>query len=52
MKWIYSIEMFKNGQWITEKRIYYVEKKLSDFDLHDIPFKRKNAKLIATQTKF
>ena len=43
--WVYSVEMFINGQWIIETRIYFTEKKLTDFDLHDIPNKRRNAKL-------
>lgn len=30
----YEIEMFKEGVWIKEVRIYFVEKKLTDFDLH------------------
>lgn len=54
-EWVYEIEMFKNigtidnpnMKWITEKRIYRGKKQLTDFDLHDVPRLRKNAKLLS-----
>lgn len=51
----YSIEMFKiwsgeeKPRWGTDIRIYNGEKKLTDFDLHDVMEKRKNAKLISNK---
>lgn len=41
----YTIEMFnvKDNVWETENRFYKIVKKLTDFDLHDIKNKRKNA---------
>lgn len=54
MYYVYKIEMFKNTgsiehpvlEWVEEKRIYSIEKDLNDFDLHDIPGLRRNARLI------
>ncbi len=46
-KYHYSIEVFRNNQWVKETRTYYKEKSLTDFDLHDIPDKRRNATFIS-----
>lgn len=43
---IWQVRMFKNNEWVTEKRIYYSPKDKSDFDLLDVPGLRKNAILI------
>lgn len=58
-EWVYEIEMFKNVgtieepnmQWVKETRIYYHEKQLTDFDLHDVPGLRKNATLKTNSQK-
>jgi len=43
----YEIQiMMENGYWRTDTRYYMVEKDLNDFDLKDIPEKRRGAKLI------
>jgi len=41
---IYMVEMFKEGEWVWETRIYRGPKDLNDFDLKDVPGKRRNAK--------
>ena len=51
MKYHYTIEMYKNGQWVVEDRYYECEKSLTDFDLCDVEGKRRNAKFIGT-TKY
>jgi hypothetical protein len=43
-KYKYSIELFINNQWITEIRYYHTEKDPNDFDVRDIPNKRRNFK--------
>jgi len=56
-EWGYEVEMFKNigtieapnMQWVTEKRFYRGEKQLTDFDLHDVPGLRRNAKFIGNK---
>lgn len=55
--WVYSVWMFKNIgtieapylQWVLEARYYYGEKQLTDFDLHDVPGLREDAKFIGRQ---
>jgi len=50
----YSVEMYRNVgtienpimEWVTDIRTYLVEKSLEDFDLHDVPGLRRNAKRI------
>lgn len=42
----YQVEIFINNNWILQDRYYYVQKKLNDFDLHDIKNKRRNSKYI------
>lgn len=57
MEWIYEIEMFvdvgteENPEfdWITEKRYYSGKKELTDFDLHDVKGKRRNARFLGTR---
>lgn len=44
--YVYSIEIFNKNIWITQIRFYSKLKKLTDFDLHDIKNKRKNAKYL------
>lgn len=46
MLYKYSVEMFIEGEWQTHIRYYTGEKDLKDFDLHDVPNKRKNAKFL------
>jgi len=54
VKETWEVEMYKNVgtieqpimEWVTDKRFYFATKTKSDFDLHDIPGLRKNAKLI------
>lgn len=41
-----QIEMFKQGVWVTEIRIYKGTKSLNSEDLFTIPDKRKNAKIL------
>ena len=56
-KW--EVTMWKNVgtieepimEWVTEKRFYYTEKKITDFDLHDIPNLRKNTKQLPPESK-
>lgn len=48
----YSVEMFgrwdedKEPYWRVDVRKYFAEKSLHEFDLHDIPNKRRNAKFL------
>jgi len=50
-KEVWQVEMYKNVgnteypkmEWVTEKRIYNGKKDKSDFDLHDVEGKRRNA---------
>lgn len=44
---IVEIEMFKDGKWITDIRIYNKVKSLESFDLFTIPNKRRNVKIIS-----
>lgn len=44
-QFIYSIEMFRNGAWVKENRIYNKLKLFSDFDLCDVCGKRRGASL-------
>jgi hypothetical protein len=41
---IYTVEMFIKDEWTEEVRHYERPKRLDEFDLHDIPGKRRNAK--------
>lgn len=52
-RFFYSVEMFKcwDGEdtkpyWGKDIRLYQADKKLTDFDLIDVPNKRRNAKFI------
>ena len=55
-KEVWQVEMYKNigtieepkMEWVTEKRIYNGKKDKSDFDLHDVEGKRKNAMKLNT----
>jgi len=41
-----SIEVFTSKYWETQIRYYSTTKNLNDFDLFDIPNKRRNAKIL------
>lgn len=43
--------MFRNDRWIKEFRYYSAKKLLTDFDLCDVPNKRRNAKYITVPKK-
>jgi hypothetical protein len=43
-KW--SIEMWRKDAWVTEIRYYFEAKTTKDFDLCNVPEKRRNAKLL------
>ena len=43
-KW--EVELFKNETWVKDNRYYEVEKKITDFDLHDISGVRRNANFV------
>lgn len=44
--YVWEVEMFKDGNWVREKRIYYAVKQKSDFDIKDVDGKRRNAKMV------
>lgn len=53
MKWVYLIEMFKcwdgvdaDPYWGVDVRIYYCKKELTDWDLCEVPGKRRNARFM------
>ena len=54
MKEIWEVDMWKNVgtidnpdiKWVTESRTYDAVKDKEDFDLHDVPGLRQNAKFV------
>lgn len=60
MKEVWQVEMYKNigtievpkMEWVTEKRIYNGAKDKTDFDLHDVEGKRRNAIKLNTSDTF
>lgn len=56
---VWEVELFINVgtidepvmEWVKDKRFYRGEKKATDFDLHDIEGKRRNAKFLYTQSE-
>lgn len=45
--YVWEITVYKDNKWITEKRFYQAQKKETDFDLYEIPNKRKDAKFLS-----
>ena len=56
---VWEVEMFKNVgtvkepqmEWVKEVRYYHGQKGKTDFDLHDVENKRRNAKQLNQLTK-
>ncbi len=52
MVYKYSVEIFKDSYWQVDIRYYYCKKSLNEFDLYDVPNKRRNARFIGVTGVF